>query len=224
MKNGVQLIRGWGGVGIPHRYTHDHVDVLRVPAQGSLPPSCLKAKTASREAVRRKWGSRWTEIVQFYYESAEGCLELAGLYPLHLRRLGPKDRKLDWTWRRKELKRTNKLRKLKRSVLSTWACRLKTNFSSQAVVMVVLALTFNPSTWVGGGGRQVSEFKASQVYRESSKIARATQRNSCLEKPKPNQLNKQPKNKNKQQQNPKKNQQAFWGKRMMAQGKYLFFF
>jgi hypothetical protein len=40
-----------------------------------------------------------------------------------------------------------------------------------------------------GRGRQISEFKASQVYRVSSKTAKATQRNAILN------------NKNKQKQN-----------------------
>jgi hypothetical protein len=37
---------------------------------------------------------------------------------------------------------------------------------------------------LGGRGRWISEFEASLVYRVSSRTARATQRNSCLEKPK----------------------------------------
>jgi hypothetical protein len=39
---------------------------------------------------------------------------------------------------------------------------------------------------LGGRRRQISEFKASLVYKVSSRTARATQRNpvSCLEKPK----------------------------------------
>jgi hypothetical protein len=35
---------------------------------------------------------------------------------------------------------------------------------------------------LGGRGRQISEFKASLVYRVSSRIARTTQRNPVLEK------------------------------------------
>jgi hypothetical protein len=35
---------------------------------------------------------------------------------------------------------------------------------------------------VGGRGRWISEFKASLVYRVSSRIARTTQRNPVLEK------------------------------------------
>jgi hypothetical protein len=67
-----------------------------------------------------------------------------------------------------------------------------------------VAHTFNPSTWeveaggflssklpnlltslaqnLGGRGRQISEFKASLVYRVSSRSARAIQRNPVLEK------------------------------------------
>jgi hypothetical protein len=37
---------------------------------------------------------------------------------------------------------------------------------------------------LGGRGRRISEFKARLVYKVSSRTARATQRNSCLEKPK----------------------------------------
>jgi hypothetical protein len=48
----------------------------------------------------------------------------------------------------------------------------------------VVAHVFNPSTWEGGKGRRISEFKASLVYRVSSRTARATQRKPCLEKPK----------------------------------------
>jgi hypothetical protein len=33
---------------------------------------------------------------------------------------------------------------------------------------------------LGGRGRRISEFKASLVYRESSRIARATERNPLL--------------------------------------------
>jgi hypothetical protein len=42
---------------------------------------------------------------------------------------------------------------------------------------VVMAHTFNPSI-----GRQISEFKVSLVYRVSSRIARATQRNPLSKK------------------------------------------
>ena len=43
------------------------------------------------------------------------------------------------------------------------------------------ANTFNPSR-----GKQISEFETSLIYRVSSRIARATQRNSCLKKKKVN--------------------------------------
>jgi hypothetical protein len=46
----------------------------------------------------------------------------------------------------------------------------------------VVAHTFNPSN-SGGRGRWISEFKASLVYKVSSRTARATQR-PCLEKTK----------------------------------------
>jgi hypothetical protein len=39
---------------------------------------------------------------------------------------------------------------------------------------------------LGGSGRQISDFEASQVYRVSSRTARATQRNPVLK----NQINK----------------------------------
>jgi hypothetical protein len=51
-------------------------------------------------------------------------------------------------------------------VLGEW---IKTHFLAPAVV----AHTFNPSTWEAG----ISEFKASLVYKVSSRTARATQRN-----------------------------------------------
>jgi hypothetical protein len=35
---------------------------------------------------------------------------------------------------------------------------------------------------LGGGGRQISEFEASLVYRVNSRIARATQRNPASKK------------------------------------------
>jgi hypothetical protein len=43
---------------------------------------------------------------------------------------------------------------------------------------------------LGGRGRQISEFKASLVYRVSSRTARATQRNPVLKKQKQKQKNK----------------------------------
>ena len=48
---------------------------------------------------------------------------------------------------------------------------------------VVVAHACNPST-LGGRGRQISEFKASLVYKVSSRTARAIQRNSVLKNPK----------------------------------------
>jgi hypothetical protein len=50
---------------------------------------------------------------------------------------------------------------------------------------------------LGGRGRRISEFKASLVYRVSSRTARATQRNPVSKK----QKNKK-KTKNKKQKNP----------------------
>jgi hypothetical protein len=43
-------------------------------------------------------------------------------------------------------------------------------------IEAVMAHTFNPSTWEAEAG-EISEFKASLVYRVSSRTARATQRN-----------------------------------------------
>ena len=40
-------------------------------------------------------------------------------------------------------------------------------------VGVLVAHAFNPSTWEAGRGRQISEFKASLVYKVSSRTARA---------------------------------------------------
>jgi hypothetical protein len=57
----------------------------------------------------------------------------------------------------------------------------------------VVAHAFNPSTWesqhLGGRGRRISEFEANLVYRVSSRITRATQRNPVLNK----QINKKQK-------------------------------
>jgi hypothetical protein len=47
----------------------------------------------------------------------------------------------------------------------------------------VVAHAFNPSAWEAEGG-QISEFKASLVYKMSSSIARATQRNPVSKKKK----------------------------------------
>ena len=46
----------------------------------------------------------------------------------------------------------------------------------------MVAHTFNPST--GGRGRQISEFKASLVYRVSSRTVRDTQRDPVSKKKK----------------------------------------
>jgi hypothetical protein len=69
----------------------------------------------------------------------------------------------------------------------------------------VVAHAFNPSTWEAEAGR-FSEFKASLVYRVSSRTARATQRNP-VSKNKTKQTNKQ---KQKTQTN-KQNQPLFKG-------------
>jgi hypothetical protein len=60
-----------------------------------------------------------------------------------------------------------------------------------------VAHTFNPSTWEAEAGK-ISEFKASLVYRVSSRTARATQRNPVSNN------NNNKKNKTKQQQQKKK--------------------
>jgi hypothetical protein len=52
-----------------------------------------------------------------------------------------------------------------------------------------VAHAFNPSSW-GGRGRQISEFKASLVYKVSSRTARAIQRNPVSEKNKTKQNKK----------------------------------
>jgi hypothetical protein len=54
---------------------------------------------------------------------------------------------------------------------------------------------------LGGRGREISEFEDSLVYRVSSRIARATQRNPVLKK----QTNKNKKQNKKTKRNPKKN-------------------
>jgi hypothetical protein len=58
---------------------------------------------------------------------------------------------------------------------------LKKKNPSQAVV----ADAFNPSTREAEAGRRISEFKASLVYRVSSRTARATQRNPVSKKKSP---------------------------------------
>jgi hypothetical protein len=55
-----------------------------------------------------------------------------------------------------------------------------------------VAHAFNPSTWEADRGRRMSEFKASLVYKVSSRTARATQRNPVSKKQnKTKQTNKQ---------------------------------
>jgi hypothetical protein len=51
---------------------------------------------------------------------------------------------------------------------------------------------------LGGRGRQISEFKASPVYRVSSRTARATQRNPVLKNQTPKIKKKKPKKPTKQ--------------------------
>jgi hypothetical protein len=53
----------------------------------------------------------------------------------------------------------------------------------------VVVHAFNPST-LGGRGRQISEFKASLVYRVSSRTARAIQRNPVSKNQKINKYKK----------------------------------
>jgi hypothetical protein len=59
---------------------------------------------------------------------------------------------------------------------------------------------------LGGRGRQISEFKASLVYRVSSRTARATQRNPASNKTKQNKTkqNKTKQNKKQKKKNKKK--------------------
>jgi hypothetical protein len=64
----------------------------------------------------------------------------------------------------------------------------------------VLVHTFNPSTWEGGRGRQISEFEASLVYRVSSRTARVIQRNPVSKKQNKTKQNKTKQNKTKQNQ------------------------
>lgn len=60
---------------------------------------------------------------------------------------------------------------------------------------------------MGGRGWQVSEFKASLIYRKSSKTARETQRNPDLNKQKPKQKDMKTKEPNKNQEANMKKQQ-----------------
>jgi hypothetical protein len=48
--------------------------------------------------------------------------------------------------------------------------------TQESPAVVVHAFTF--STWEAEGGRQISEFEASLVYKVSSRTAKATQRNT----------------------------------------------
>jgi hypothetical protein len=65
---------------------------------------------------------------------------------------------------------------------------------------------------LGGRGKQISEFKASLVYKVSSRTARATQRNPVSKNQKPKKKkNKKQKNKPKQTNKQKKPQKyGFW--------------
>jgi hypothetical protein len=65
------------------------------------------------------------------------------------------------------------------------------------ISLAVMAHAFNPSTWEGGKGRQISEFKASLFYRVSSRTARATQRNHVSRKEKRKKKKKKKKKKEK---------------------------
>jgi hypothetical protein len=60
----------------------------------------------------------------------------------------------------------------------------------------VVARVFNPSTW-GGKGRQISEFKASLVYKVSSRTAGDIQRNPVSKKQKQNKKQKKKERKQK---------------------------
>jgi hypothetical protein len=54
----------------------------------------------------------------------------------------------------------------------------------------VVVHAFNPSTWEAEAGRWISKFKASLIYRVSSRTARATQRNPVSKNQKPKQTKK----------------------------------
>jgi hypothetical protein len=65
---------------------------------------------------------------------------------------------------------------------------------------------------LGGKGRQISDFKASLVYRVSSRTARATQRNPVSKTKQTNKQNQKKKKERKEKQNNKnktKTHQAF---------------
>jgi hypothetical protein len=87
-------------------------------------------------------------------------------------------------------------------VAALWVCRvLGCEFGGFPVLQgcraqcknrFLVAHAFNPSTWEAEAGRflrRISEFKASLVYKVSSRTARATEK-SCLENPPP--LKKEP--------------------------------
>jgi hypothetical protein len=69
------------------------------------------------------------------------------------------------------------------SVLRGWGTlsELCLNYKLTDIKPGVVVHAFNPSTR-GGRGRRISEFEASLVYKESSRTARATQRNPVLKK------------------------------------------
>jgi hypothetical protein len=82
----------------------------------------------------------------------------------------------------------------------------------------VVAHTFNPST-----GRRISEFKASLVYKVSSRTARTIQRNPVSENQK-KKKNKKQKTKNKTKQNKKKVEKVdlmMWALKFVAQHDFL---
>ena len=62
--------------------------------------------------------------------------------------------------------------------------KIKAVNESHSISQAVVAHAFNPST-LGGRGRWISEFKASLVYRVTSRTSRATQRNPVSKKPTP---------------------------------------
>jgi hypothetical protein len=55
-----------------------------------------------------------------------------------------------------------------------------------ALLPLLCAYTFNPSTWEGGRGRRISEFETSLVYKASSTTAKTTDRNHVSENPNQN--------------------------------------
>jgi hypothetical protein len=68
-----------------------------------------------------------------------------------------------------------------------------------------VAHAFNPSTFPSGRGRWISEFKASLVYKVSSRTARATQRKPVS---KNKNKNTKPNKQNNKQTKPNKNKQT----------------